>query len=106
MSDAGPATVISTVLPSNRRSRISEPAHDDEESIPRGFGTILVAEDDPFVRASVILRLEGLGYTVISAVTGNDALAKLRALCALPRISFRLPAVAGKFEPQAMRLAP
>ena len=41
--------------------------------------TILVAEDDPFVRSSVILRIESLGYSVIGAVNGNDALSKLRA---------------------------
>ena len=51
----------------------------EEASIPRGQGTILVAEDDPFVRSSVILRIESLGYTVISAVNGNDALSKLTA---------------------------
>jgi CheY-like chemotaxis protein len=33
----------------------------------------------PFVRASVVRRLESLGYTVISAVAGDDALDKLRA---------------------------
>ena len=38
-----------------------------------------MAEDDPFVRSSVILRIESLGYAVIAAVNGNDALSKLRA---------------------------
>jgi PAS domain S-box-containing protein len=51
----------------------------DEQSIPRGHETILVAEDDPFVRSSVILRIESLGYSVVAAVNGNDALLKLRA---------------------------
>jgi PAS domain S-box-containing protein len=51
----------------------------DEKSIPRGHETILVAEDDPFVRSSVILRIESLGYSVVAAVNGNDALLKLRA---------------------------
>jgi CheY-like chemotaxis protein len=35
-------------------------------------------EDDVFVRASVILRVESLGYTVVAAGNGNDALAALR----------------------------
>jgi CheY-like chemotaxis protein len=39
----------------------------------------LVAEDDPFVRSSVILRIESLGYSVVAAVNGKDALQKLRA---------------------------
>lgn len=51
----------------------------DEKSVPRGHETILVAEDDPFVRSSVILRIESLGYSVVAAVNGNDALLKLRA---------------------------
>jgi len=51
----------------------------DEKSIPRGNETILVAEDDPFVRSSVLLRIESLGYSVIAAVNGSDALLKLRA---------------------------
>ena len=38
-----------------------------------------MAEDDPFVRSSVILRIESLGYGVVAAVNGNDALLKLRA---------------------------
>src|SRR5258708_2850572 len=35
--------------------------------------------DDPFVRSSVIQRVEALGYKVVAAVNGNDALLKLRA---------------------------
>jgi CheY-like chemotaxis protein len=47
------------------------------EPVPKGHETILVAEDDPFVRGSVILRIESLGYAVIAAVNGSDALLKL-----------------------------
>jgi len=39
----------------------------------------LVAEDDPFVRSSVIHRLESLGYGVIAVVNAEEALLKLRA---------------------------
>jgi PAS domain S-box-containing protein len=48
------------------------------ESLPKGHQTILVVEDDPFVRSSVILRLESLGYSVVFAVDGKSALQKLR----------------------------
>jgi signal transduction histidine kinase/ActR/RegA family two-component response regulator len=51
----------------------------DEKSSPGGHGTILVAEDDPFVRSSAIMRIENLGYRVVPAVNGGDALSKLRA---------------------------
>ena len=37
-----------------------------------------MAEDDPFVRSSVVLRIENLGYSVVAAVNGNDALQKLK----------------------------
>jgi PAS domain S-box-containing protein len=46
---------------------------------PEANGTVLVVEDDPFVRSYVITRVQSLGYSVISAVDGNDALQKLRA---------------------------
>ena len=48
-------------------------------ALPRGTETVLVVEDDPFVRSYSISRVASLGYTVIAAVDGNDALQKLRA---------------------------
>jgi CheY-like chemotaxis protein len=50
-----------------------------DEAAPRGHETILIAEDDPFVRSSVIQRVEALGYRVVAAVNGDDALQRLRA---------------------------
>jgi len=50
----------------------------DEAPLPRGHETVLVAEDDPYVRSSVILRIESLGYSVVAAVNGADALQKLK----------------------------
>jgi CheY-like chemotaxis protein len=38
---------------------------------------VLVVEDDPFVRSYAVMCLRSLGYTVISAVDGADALQKL-----------------------------
>ncbi len=40
--------------------------------------TILIAEDDPFVRTSVIQRVEALGYRVVAAVNGKEAMQRLR----------------------------
>ena len=57
----------------------SEKIRPNEDAIPKGHETILIAEDDPFVRSSVIQRVEALGYKVVAAVNGNDALLKLRA---------------------------
>jgi PAS domain S-box-containing protein len=80
-SEAGLGTTVRIYLPhvavTGQRSPDQIPA--EEGSIPRGHETILVAEDDPFVRSSVNLRIESLGYSVVAAVNGNDALLKLRA---------------------------
>lgn len=79
-SEPGLGTTVRLYLPrvGADASRAPEPGGGDEEAAPRGNETILVAEDDPFVRASVVRQLESLGYSVISAVAGDDALAKLR----------------------------
>lgn len=47
--------------------------------LPRGTETVMVVEDDPFVRSYSISRVQSLGYAVVAAVDGNDALQKLRA---------------------------
>jgi len=67
---------LPNVTPSGSRSS-SQPAA-DEDALPRGNETILVVEDDPFVRSSVILRVESLGYKVVLAVDGREAVMKLR----------------------------
>jgi len=78
-SEPGLGTTVRIYLPhvatSARRAVVSE----NVELMPQGRETIMVVEDDPFVRSSVILRVESLGYSVVAAVNGNDALAKLRA---------------------------
>jgi CheY-like chemotaxis protein len=51
---------------------------ENDEAAPRGHETILIAEDDPFVRSSVIQRVEALGYRVVAAVNGKEALQRLR----------------------------
>jgi PAS domain S-box-containing protein len=80
-SEIGLGTTVRIYLPlvAGKAAKSADQTPAEEVSIPRGHETILVAEDDPFVRSSVILRIENLGYTVIAAVNGNDALAKLKA---------------------------
>jgi PAS domain S-box-containing protein len=50
-----------------------------QEHVPTGREIVLVTEDDPFVRSYAVTCLNGLGYEVIEAVDGRDALQKLRA---------------------------
>jgi PAS domain S-box-containing protein len=80
-SEVGLGTTVRIYLPhvAGKGQKPADQTPANEVSIPRGHETILVAEDDPFVRSSVILRIESLGYTVISAINGNDALSKLKA---------------------------
>jgi PAS domain S-box-containing protein len=80
-SEVGLGTTVRIYLPhvAGKGQKSSDQISAEQASIPRGHGTVLVAEDDPFVRSSVILRIENLGYTVIAAVNGHDALSKLEA---------------------------
>jgi PAS domain S-box-containing protein len=78
-SEPGLGTTVRLYLPA--QSTASMPltgtvpvAHSEP---PRGRETVLVAEDDPFVRSHAVTCLESLGYQVIAAVDGNDALARL-----------------------------
>jgi PAS domain S-box-containing protein len=78
-SEPGLGTTVRIYLPHVARQTTSVEIPIDDVSIPKGDETILVAEDDPFVRSSVIMRIENLGYTVIAAINGSDALSKLNA---------------------------
>jgi len=73
-------TTVRMYLPqaAAKPARSFEPSGDHEGVIPSGSETVLVVEDDPFVRSFVMKRLQSLGYAVVAAVDGNDALRKLR----------------------------
>ena len=77
-SEPGLGTTVRIYLPHVTVKAAGSSAPADEKPVPAGHETILVVEDDLFVRASVILRVESLGYTVVAAANGNDALAALR----------------------------
>jgi signal transduction histidine kinase/ActR/RegA family two-component response regulator len=73
-SKVGVGTTFSIALPA-----VSESAKTEDQSIgvtdlPRGSETILLAEDDPAVRAFARRTLEELGYTVLPAVDGVEAM--------------------------------
>jgi CheY-like chemotaxis protein len=77
-SEPGLGTTVRLYLPESKESG-SRPAEErtQEAEVPSGSGTILVVEDDLFVRGYAVGILEGLGYRVLTAVDGRDALAKL-----------------------------
>jgi PAS domain S-box-containing protein len=68
-SEAGLGTTVRIYLPNVAASGQNsfDQVSTEEESVPRGHETILVAEDDSFVRSSVIWRIESLGYGVVAA---------------------------------------
>jgi len=75
-SEPGLGTTVKLYLP---RARSAEMAREVVETqAVRGSGqTILVAEDDAGVRSSVVAQLAELGYRVLAAADGEEALAIL-----------------------------
>jgi CheY-like chemotaxis protein len=51
----------------------------ETDAMPGGSETILVVEDDPRLRRVVCSRLRGLGYQIVEADNGSNALALLTA---------------------------
>jgi PAS domain S-box-containing protein len=79
-SEPGLGTTIRIYLPQGamKSGRSLAASMPDDEPLPSGAETVMVVEDDPFVRSYAVMRLESLGYSVIAAVDGADALQKLR----------------------------
>ena len=78
-SEQGLGTTVRIYLPRAGGGPTLADVPESEGAAPRGHETILIAEDDPFVRSAVILRVEALGYRVVAAVNGKEALQRLRA---------------------------
>jgi CheY-like chemotaxis protein/two-component sensor histidine kinase len=79
-SEPGLGTTVRMYLPVQQSKTPKEPAQGQgNETMPRGSETVLVVEDDLFVRTYAVRCLESLGYAVIAAVDGNDALQRLRS---------------------------
>ena len=53
------------------------------ENLPKGSETVLLAEDEETIRAYMALILRDLGYHVIEAADGEQALRLLRGACGL-----------------------
>ena len=73
-SEPGQGTALRIYLP--RVTDMVEPAprRGPQAEIPRGTETILVVEDEPAVRGLAVLVLRELGYRVIEATNGEEAL--------------------------------
>ena len=77
-SEVGHGTTIKIYLPRSLQVEVS-PAEAVTGPIEGGTETILVVEDDPEVRATVVELLTELGYRVLKASDGQSALAVIQS---------------------------
>lgn len=73
-SEPGEGTTVKLYFPRAASTALSEPLKEPSQERPGGTETILVVEDDELVRKHVIGLLTGLGYRVIQATNGPQAL--------------------------------
>ncbi len=73
-SQLGRGSRFDIFLPLHRESLVHEVLESEERTFPRGRETILLAEDEKDDRELLSLFLESLGYTVITARDGQEAL--------------------------------
>lgn len=78
-SEPGHGTVVKLYLPVAQGELEFEPADNPAPPELRGTETILLVEDDAWVRAHASNVLRGLGYTVLEAGDGPEALTLARA---------------------------
>jgi PAS domain S-box-containing protein len=77
-SEPGLGTTVRVYLPCGAPQPVQERSPTDTDAKPLARGeTVLVVEDDSFVRGYAVASLESLGYRVITASNGSDALARL-----------------------------
>ncbi len=79
-SEPGLGTTVRLYLPAAKEAEDRQETRNAPASEPdrRGVETVLVVEDDHFVRGYAVATLESLGYTVITAADGKAALDRLK----------------------------
>jgi two-component system cell cycle sensor histidine kinase/response regulator CckA len=79
-SEPGRGTTFKLLFPTvGGTVRASEPALDASDEAWRGSGAVLIVDDEPAVRSVGRRMVEALGFTVETAVDGQDALDRIRA---------------------------
>jgi signal transduction histidine kinase/DNA-binding response OmpR family regulator len=69
----GEGTSIHLWLPITEEATVEDQVF-DEQVTPSRLGTVLVVDDEDLVRASTVHMLSELGYSVVEAASGEDAL--------------------------------
>ena len=77
-SERGKGTTFNVYLPVSEREAADHGVKPDE-AVRGGPETILIAEDEPHVRAVVVRILSGAGYAIIEARDGQEALELFKA---------------------------
>jgi PAS domain S-box-containing protein len=80
-SEVGKGTTVNLYLPRAMAEPMEKEARlTGSSTVPQGDGElILVVEDDDLVREATLQRLEALGYTVIEARSGPEAIERLKS---------------------------
>jgi CheY-like chemotaxis protein len=73
-SNPGEGTTFKIYLPLTDEKVAVEKAHDESAALPKKEYTILLAEDEPSLRAVTRSSLQECGYTVLEAKDGREAL--------------------------------
>src|SRR5260370_37215657 len=76
-SEPGLGTTVRIYLPAMIGKAAPAPAPVAKEIAASRAETVLIVEDDPFVRSYAVMSLQNLGYQVVAAVDGKEALQKL-----------------------------
>ena len=71
-TERGKGSTFTVYLPRAGRSEDGAPA--DSAPMPKGSENVLVVEDEPTIRSIVAQVLDQLGYTVLQAANGHEAL--------------------------------
>jgi signal transduction histidine kinase len=75
-SERGSGTTFKIYLPESTTTRGRAPAISTPQQLPRGQASVLLVDDEAGVRAVASRVLEGCGYHVVTAGSGEEALAR------------------------------
>ena len=79
-SEPGQGTAFRIYLPRVNGTVDRTQRHGPQAEIPRGTETILIVEDEPAVRALAVVVLRELGYHMIEAANGEEAMQLITGL--------------------------